>query len=58
MTYREKRRATADEITLACFIRHVDQSRVAEAWVDELGACELVLVGFVDKVKVSLQETA
>lgn len=54
MTYRELRRATADEIRRACFIKHVSVDSVAEAWVDLAGNCEIVLRGFIDRLTVNV----
>lgn len=54
MTYRELRRATADEIRAACFIKHVVVDDVVEAWIDCAGNCEIVLKGFVARHTVNL----
>ncbi len=54
MTYRELRRATTDEIRVACFVSHVPIEDVVEAWVDCAGNCEIVLKGFVRRHTVNV----
>lgn len=54
MTYRQLRRATATEKAQACFIRHIDVDSIAEAWIDDRGRVELVLLDFENRVSVNI----